>query len=107
MKTVLCTFSGEPETDDLIMINARDPRGGRSTIKYKVKEGDTLSDILNAFAGIANSGSSEFCPGTGDFRTTVNDNDLCIMCSDAVQACKFDYDIEGSKGVFIAIKVLG
>lgn len=41
MRTVIFTFTGTATPGDLIMLNYRGPRGGRSTIKYVVKKADS------------------------------------------------------------------
>lgn len=126
------TFTGTATPGDLVMLGYSAPRGGRSTAKYRVKDGterdeivydaekvasikhtsvpaDTMANVVSGLASCINGigGECEWSPGTGDFRAIAKGETLMVMCSDLVSDLTFHADVDGKGTEKIAIEVLG
>lgn len=123
MRTIIYTFGGEPTEGDLIIINYRAKRGGVSAAKCVIGEKDTyvipgttiarnfkaakdIAGIASVFADEINSQSSEWSPGTGDFRAVAQGNRLTVMASQLMDGVTFHCDIDGAQTETCEIEVL-
>jgi hypothetical protein len=128
MRTAIFTFAGTVEPGDLLMLSYRGSRGGRSTAKVFIADPPengiqsarteeahrkdwatalTFDEMIAALAEAINNPSSEWSPGAGDFKATVKDNKILVMCSTLTDDVTFHFDGEGSGGITCGIDVLG
>lgn len=123
MRTVIYSFGGTPTVGDLVMISCQSRRGGASSAKCVIGEKDTyvvpgtnlhrnfraaetIEDIARVLAEDINGQTSEWSPGTGDFRAVAKGNRLTVMASQLMDDVTFHCDVEGLKTETCEIDVL-
>jgi hypothetical protein len=114
MKTVIFKVSGEAVDSDFAVLAYTTPRGGMSSVNYRVKgekksawydevsgepklkvtPGDTPSSIATALADAINRHGSEFLQG--EFIAVAKDDLLIVTCSDLVSDVIFIPQIDGT-----------
>ena len=86
-----------------------DPDDGLPKINDEGKPADTFEKIVTEFASIINGATSEWCPGTGDFKAIARGATLMVMYSELLSDITFHAATEGpGKDDFtIEIEVFG
>jgi hypothetical protein len=88
-----------PAAGDLVIVQYRAPRGGRTHVMHRVAAKETARDVT---ASLARAINHEWMPEF--IQAKVNDKgSLIVNCADAVSDVTFSHDIEGDGGTQLSM----
>lgn len=97
MKTVLFTIA--PCAGDLLIVQYRSARGGRTHVMHRIAPGETAKDVSEVLAAAI---TREWPPEA--FQAKAQNGQLVINCTGLVQDVTFSHDIEGTGGTLVTIQ---